>query len=338
VLDPALVRPGRFDRQVFVSMPDVQGRYEIIKVHARKIKMGPNVDLRRLARSTPGFSGADMAAVVNEAALLATMLEKEYVEQDDLEEARDKVRWGRAKKSRVVDEQDRIATACHEAGHALVQALEKDADPLHKVSIVPRGPYAGATFTLPEKDRQNFSRNYVLAQMRILCAGRIAEEMFTGDVNTGASADIRQATDLARKMVAEWGMNDRLGFVSYADEAGKNAWMDLPANHDYSDETAKAIDEEIHKLIDKSYADARKILAENKEKVEAIQKALLSHETITGDEVNALIRGETLDRPTVTDLLAADEDGNSKIGTARPIPAEKQEPEDLGEGTLPQPG
>ncbi|MCH7702433.1 MAG: ATP-dependent zinc metalloprotease FtsH [Planctomycetes bacterium] len=338
VLDPALVRPGRFDRQVFVSMPDVQGRYEILKVHARKIKMGPNVDLRRLARSTPAFSGADMAAVINEAALLATMLEKEYVEQDDLEEARDKVRWGRAKKSRVVDEQDRIATACHEGGHALVQALEKDADPLHKVSIVPRGPYAGATFTLPEKDRQNYSRNYVLAQMRILCAGRIAEEILTGDVNTGASADIRQATDLARQMVVEWGMNDRMGFVSYADEATQNAWMELPANHDYSDDTARAIDEEIHKLIDQSYADAKRIVMENKPKVEAIKEALLSHETITGDEVNALIRGETLDRPTVTDLLAADDDRNPKVGTARPIPAEKPEPEDLSEGTLPQPG
>ncbi|MFQ5491997.1 MAG: ATP-dependent zinc metalloprotease FtsH, partial [Phycisphaerae bacterium] len=203
VLDQALIRPGRFDRQVYVPPPDVQGRYEILKVHARKVKLGPNVDLRRIARVSATFSGADLAALINEAALIATMANREYVAQDDLEEARDKVRWGRAKRSRVIDENEKIATAYHEAGHALIQALEEDADPVHKVSIIPRGPYGGATFTLPEKDRQNYSRNLIMAQMRILCGGRISEEIFTNDVNTGAAADIRQATDLAKRMVTE---------------------------------------------------------------------------------------------------------------------------------------
>ena len=182
VLDPALIRPGRFDRQVYVSMPDLQGRYEILKVHMRKVKLGPTVDIRRCARGTPMFSGAELAAVVNEAALIATMHNKEFVEQDDLEEARDKTRWGRAKKSAVIDERDRKITAYHEAGHALIQALEKDADPLHKVSIIPRGPAGGATFSLPERDRTVYTKGYLLASMRVMFGGRIAEHVFFDDV------------------------------------------------------------------------------------------------------------------------------------------------------------
>ncbi|HQY87842.1 MAG TPA: ATP-dependent zinc metalloprotease FtsH, partial [Tepidisphaeraceae bacterium] len=203
VLDPALTRPGRFDRTVTVQLPDVKGRLEILRVHARKVKLGPNVDLARLARATPGFSGADLAAIINESALGATLQDKEFIEQVDLEEARDKVRFGRARKSRVIDEKDKIATAYHEAGHAVVQYLEKDADPIHKVTIIPRGNYGGATFSLPEKDRHNYARSWCLAHLRTLFAGRIAEEMFTFDINTGASMDIRQATGIARKMVTE---------------------------------------------------------------------------------------------------------------------------------------
>ena len=339
VLDQALIRPGRFDRQVYVSLPDVQGRYEILKIHARKVKLGPNVDFRRIARGTATFSGADLATLVNEAALQATMADREYVEQDDLEEARDKVRWGRAKKSRVTDEKEQMATAYHEAGHALVQALDKDTDPVHKVSIIPRGPFGGVTFTLPEKDRQNYSRNLVVGQMRVLCAGRISEEMFTGDVNTGAAADIRQATELARRMVTEWGMNERLGFVSYADEAQKNMWFELPGGHDYSEETSRAIDEEVHKLIDNAYRDAERMIRENKDRVEAIKEALLKYETLTGDEINALIRGEPLDKPSVSDLLDDGKASAKPAGLARPVSADPEEPgPDPASGPLPMPG
>ncbi len=340
VLDSALIRPGRFDRQVYVQLPDVKGRYDILKVHARKIKLGPNVDLRRVAQATPTFSGADLAALINEAALLGTLSDREYVEQDDLEEARDKIRWGRAKKSRVVDEKEKIATSYHEAGHALVQSLEQDSDPVHKVSIIPRGPYGGATFSLPEKDRSNISRSYVLAQMRILCAGRIAEEMFTDDVNTGAAADIRQATDLARRMVSEWGMSERLGFVSYADEGNQSMWMDMPGNRNYSDETSRAIDEEVRRCLDTAYSEAKRICQENKTQIEALKDALVKYETITGDEVNALIRGETLSKPSVGDLLdSATPLGPDSIGVARPMSSDPEKTKhDLGGGPLPMPG
>ncbi len=258
VLDPALIRPGRFDRQVYVPLPDVKGRLEILKVHAKKIKLGPDVELQRLARGTPMFSGADLAAIINEAALLATMANKDYVEMCDLEESRDKVRWGRAKKSRVIDEKERLATAYHEAGHALLQCILPDADPLHKVSIIPRGPYGGASFTLPEKDRTNYSQKWIYGMLRILCAGRIAEELACGDVNTGASADIRQATDMSRRMVTEWGMSDRVGFVYFGDDSQRHTmWMDLPGGHDYSPQTAQTIDEETSRFIDEAYEDAR---------------------------------------------------------------------------------
>src|SRR5690349_7630204 len=221
VLDPALTRPGRFDRQVYVPLPDVKGRLEILKVHARKVKIGPKVDLARIARATPGFSGADLAAIINESALGATLAGKEFIEMDDLEESRDKVRFGRAQKSRVMDEKEKTATAYHEAGHAVVQYLEEDADPLHKVTIIPRGRSLGSTMSLPEKDRHNYSRKWCISYLKTLFGGRIAEEMFTEDVNTGASMDIRQATNIARRMVTDWGMNDRLGFVFYGEDENK---------------------------------------------------------------------------------------------------------------------
>ncbi len=339
VLDPALVRPGRFDRQVFVPLPDVKGRLEILRVHAKKIKLGPDVDLHRLARGTPMFSGADLAAIINEAALIATLANKDFVEMSDLEEARDKVRWGRAKKSRVVDDKERIATAYHEAGHALLQCMLPDADPLHKVSIIPRGPYGGASFTLPEKDRTNYSAGWIKSLIRILCAGRIAEELMCGDVNTGASADIRQATDMARRMVTEWGMSDRVGFVYYGEDPQRqNMWIDLPGGHDYSPTTAQVIDEEVRKLIDDAYSDTRRMLQDNRDKLEAIARALLKYETLDAAEVHALIRGEQLHRPTLSDLLDADTSGAAAPPAAsRPKAESKPEP-GLGPGPLPQPG
>src|SRR5436190_5649959 len=276
VLDPALTRPGRFDRQIYVPLPDVKGRLDILKVHSRKVKLGPNVDLLRLARATPGFSGADLAAIINESALGATLAGKEYIEMDDLEEARDKVRWGRARKSRVIDEKEKSATAYHEAGHAVVQwLLRPDADPIHKVTIIPRGNYGGATMSLPEKDRNNFSRKWCLATMKVCFGGRIAEEMFCGDVNTGALGDIRQASGLARRMVREWGMNDRMGFVFYGEDDSRPNFMGgFGEGREYSEDTAKAIDEEIKKLIDALYDDTRRLLEANREKVDALAKAL----------------------------------------------------------------
>ncbi|MFH0980017.1 MAG: ATP-dependent zinc metalloprotease FtsH [Planctomycetota bacterium] len=342
VLDPALIRPGRFDRQVYVALPDVKGRYEILKVHARKIKLGPNVDLKRLARGTPMFSGADLAAIINEAALLATMQNKEFVEQEDLEEGRDKVRWGRAKRSRDIDEKERWAIACHEAGHALVQSLSEHADPVHKISIIPRGPFGGATFSLPEKDRSNLSKNYILAIMRVLCAGRISEEHFCGDVNTGAAADIRQATELARRMITEWGMNEKLGFIAYdGDDAARNPFFDLPGAKEYSEQTAQLIDQEIRRLIDEAYRDAEKIIQENAGTVKRIAAALIKYETITGEDVKALIAGESLDKPAVADLLDEEAQLGRHLGQARPVPAPERTPQGepgFGGGPLPQPG
>ena len=338
VLDPALVRPGRFDRQVYVSLPDLHGRYEILKVHARKVKLGPTVDLRRVARGTPMFSGAELEAIVNEGALIATMDNKEFVEQEDLEEARDKIRWGRAKKSAVVDERDRKITAYHEAGHALIQALEKDADPLHKVSIIPRGPTGGATFSLPERDRLVYTMKYLLATMRTALGGRIAEEVFFSEISSGAAADIKQATEIARRMVRDWGMGESIGFVYYGEDDRRPGGFDWPTR-EYSDKTAEGIDVEVKKILDNAYAEANQTITENRDKLEAVAEALLQYETLTGDEVNALIRGDSLERTSLSDLLDSAAAGDN-IGIARPVPAEpepKTKPE-LGDGPLPQPG
>lgn len=337
VLDPALIRPGRFDRQVFVPFPDVQGRYEILKVHARKITMGPNVDLRRLARATPMFTGAELAAIINEAAILATMANKDFVEMDDLEEARDKVRWGRAKKSRKVDEHDQKVTAYHEAGHALVQAMIKGGDPLHKVSILPRGIFGGATFSLPERDRTVYTTDYLKAQIMVAFGGRIAEDMFFGEISSGAAMDIRQVTQVARSMIKEFGMSDKLGFIYYGDEDGQGGVEMF--RREYSDNTADLIDREVKALIDSLYARTRKLMEENSDKIQTIAEALLKYETLTGDEVHALIRGDTLDKPTLSDLLDADHARpDEAIGKARPVKSKPKPLTDLGGGELPAPG
>jgi cell division protease FtsH len=343
VLDPALTRPGRFDRQIYVPLPDVKGRLDILKVHSRKVKLGPKVDLMKLARATPGFSGADLAAIINEAALHATLAGKEFIEMDDLEESRDKVRWGRARKSRVIDEKEKLATAYHEAGHAVVQYLTKDADPIHKVTIIPRGNYGGATMTLPEKDRNSYSRNWCIAFMKVCFGGRIAEEMFCGDINTGAYGDIRQATGLARKMIRDWGMNDRLGFIYYGEDENKANFFDFGGGREYSEETAKAIDEEVKKLIDSLYDETRKLLESNKDRVEALAKALIQFETLDGADVDRVMRGENLTKPTVGDLLDKE---NKRGAVIQPAPTLDQ-PDVLpspglpgvgGGGPLPSPG
>jgi cell division protease FtsH len=339
VLDPALTRPGRFDRQIYVPLPDVKGRLDILKVHSRKVKLGPNVDLARLARATPGFSGADLAAIINESALGATLAGKEYIEQDDLEEARDKVRFGRANKSRVMDDKEKTATAYHEAGHAVVQyLLRPDADPIHKVTIIPRGRALGATMTLPEKDRYSYTKRWCTAFIKITFGGRIAEEMFTGDTNSGVMGDIRQATAIARKMITEWGMNERLGFVFYGEDDQKMNFLGVAEGREYSEETAKVIDEEVKKLIDRLFDETRQLLEGNKDRIEALAKALLKYETLDTNDVDRIMRGDNLTRPTVSDLLEKEQ--NRRNTTIQPGPDNSQpdiQP-GLGGGPLPAPG
>jgi len=331
VLDPALTRPGRFDRQVAVPLPDLRGRRQILAVHARKVKIGADVDLERLARGTPMFSGADLAAIINEAAIIATMAEKDSIEMSDLEEARDKVRFGRANRSRKIEEEERVATAYHEAGHALLQVLLKDADPLHKVTIIPRGQAMGATFSLPEKDRYGYSRRHLLATMRVLCGGRIAEEKKTSDISSGASMDIRMATAYARTMVLQWGMSDRLGFVNYGGSDERD--MFIPEK-DYSPETAHVIDQEVRTLIDQAYADARQMIEQNWDKVVAISEALLAVETLSRDDVDRIMAGEPFQKPSVADLLKRELPKNPTA----PSPENGQQPrEDLPPGALPSP-
>ena len=337
VLDPALVRPGRFDRQVYVPLPDVKGRFEILKVHAKKVKLKPPVEpkLQRLARATPMFSGADLAAIINESALLATLAGKDAIDMEDLEEARDKTRWGRAKRSRVIEDKDRELTAYHEAGHAVAQSLLKDADPVHKVSIIPRGPYGGATFSLPEKDRMTVNRSYVQATLRVLCAGRIAEELLGHDTNSGAEGDIRQATQLARRMITDWGMSERLGFVYYGEDVPRLGPFDFYMPKEIATRTAELIDEEVKRVIDEAYADTRRLLEQNRDKLVAVAQALLKYETLDGEEVRAIIRGEQLDRPTVADLIAAEQEHRKPDlpPLARPV----QRPPDEEPGALPTP-
>lgn len=334
VLDPALTRPGRFDRQVVVPLPDIVGRRQILEVHAKKVKISPDVDLERLARGTPMFSGADLAALINEAAILATMAVKEYVEQLDLEEARDKIRFGRARKSRKIEEKERIATAYHEAGHAVVQATLEDADPIHKVTIIPRGMAMGATFSLPEKDRYGYGKKYLLATMRVLCGGRIAEQRKTNDISSGAAMDIQMSTQYARHMILEWGMSDRLGFVNYAGSDTRETFI---PEKDYSPDTARIIDEEVKMLIDAAYADAQRLLDQNWDKVVAIAEALLKYETLQSDDINRLMRGERLGKPTVSELLeAAAESGKAKTVAPAPKPLRGPE-EEPGSGMLPSP-
>jgi cell division protease FtsH len=325
-----LIRPGRFDRQVVVPLPDLRGRIDILKVHAKKVKLSPFVDLERIARGTPNFSGADLAAIINEAAISATMLNKDSVEQEDLEEARDKVKFGRAKKSRIREQEENKLVAYHEAGHAVLQRLMPHADPLHKVTIISRGPMGGATFSLPEKDRMGYSLKYLAANMRIACGGRIAEEKAMGDASSGASGDIMQVTNLARAMVLEWGMSKRLGFIRYAPHDTREVFI---PEKDYSDQTALLIDEEVRRMVDEAYADAARILEANWDKVVAVAEALLKHETLSGDDVDRLMSGQTLTRPTVAEMLVAQAAKKREQQT----PSRANESPDLPPGALPSP-
>jgi len=336
VLDPALTRPGRFDRSVQVHLPDVLGRAEILKVHSRKIKMSPDVELESIARGTPMFSGAELEAIINEAAIAATLQEKDWVEMEDLEEARDKVRYGRSRKSARVEEDDKKVVAYHEAGHAVIVMHEDHAEPLHKVTIIPRGQTGGATFMLPERDRMVYGKKRLLASMRVAYGGRIAEQMFCDDQYNGTAGDIRQATGIARAMVTEYGMSDRVGFQLF----GSDDENPYARGEQHSDETAQMIDEEVKRLIDETYAQARHIIDTHKDQVIAIAEALLKYETLTAEEVGKLMKGESLGKTTVSDLLAAERE---KAAAAEDKPAEpatdtKEDGEsDTGPGVMPSP-
>jgi cell division protease FtsH len=306
VLDPALLRPGRFDRRVVVNRPDVRGREEILRVHTRKIPLADDVDLSVLARGTPGFSGADLANMVNEAALAAARQNRKAVLMYDFEVAKDKVLMGVERKSLLLTDEEKKNTAYHEAGHALVAAKSPYADPVHKVTIIPRGMALGLTMQLPVDDRHNYYKNYLDSQIAILMGGRIAEEIFLNVVSTGAGNDIERATELARKMVCEWGMSD-LGPLTFGKKEEQIfLGREIAQHRDYSEATAVQIDEEVRKMVSAGYERAKTVLTENRETLEKIARALIEREVLDAVEIKMLVDGQDL--PPLKPLPAKTDD------------------------------
>ncbi len=307
VLDPALLRPGRFDRRVVVALPDIRGREGVLKVHTRKIPFEKDVDLRLLARGTPGFSGADLANLVNEAALNAARFTQKTVRMSDFEKAKDKVMMGAERRSVLMSPEEKRTTAYHEAGHAVIAALLDKADPLHKVSIIPRGMAMGVTMLLPENDRHTQDREYVEAMITVKMGGRLAEEIFLDQVTTGASDDIRRATDLARRMVCEWGMSETLGPLTF-DNGGGEVFLgrDLASRKDYSESTARTIDAEVRRIVDEAYQRGRQLLLENRERLGAVAEALLEREVLDSSEVQIVLDGGAL--PDIVPTPASESD------------------------------
>lgn len=299
VLDPALLRPGRFDREVVVNLPDVKGREQILKIHAKKIKLAKDADLGVVARGTAGFSGAELANLVNEAALLAARKDLKEVRTIELEEARDKVRWGKERRSLTMSDKDKKITAVHESGHAIALLKTDATEPLHKVTIIPRGQALGATMWLPKEDKYHMRRSEMLDSLVVAMGGRCAEEIVFGDVTSGAVGDIRMATNLARRMVCEYGMSERLGLVEYGEQNGEVFLArDLSTrSRNYSEETAQAIDEEIRTLIESAYARCRSILLENRDKLDKLTEALLEYETLNGEQVIDLLEHGVMANP-----------------------------------------
>jgi len=291
VLDPALLRPGRFDRQVVVARPDVKGREEILRVHARRIPLAPNVELKVLARGTPGFSGADLANLVNEAALLAARQDKKLVEMIDFENAKDKVLMGVERRSMIISEEEKKTIAYHEAGHALVADLLPGADPLHKVTIIPRGRALGLTQQLPTDDKYNYSKEYLIDRITILLGGRAAEEIVLQQRTTGAGDDLEKATEMARKMVCEWGMSDKMGPLTFG-KSEEHIFLgrEMSRAKDYSEDTAILIDSEIKRIVTECAARARQMIETNLEKLHTLARALLERESLDGEEIGRLLR------------------------------------------------
>jgi cell division protease FtsH len=302
VLDPALLRPGRFDRQIVVPNPDINGRAKILEVHLKKVPKAPDVDARIIARGTPGFSGADLANIVNEAALLAARLGKKVVTMRELEAAKDKVMMGAERKSMVMSEEEKRMTAYHEGGHALVSIYSPASDPIHKATIIPRGRALGMVMRLPETDKLSYLREKMYADLAVSMGGRVAEEIIFGHpkVSSGASSDIKYATALARAMVTEWGMSDKIGPLFYGSdhqEVFLGYSMSQPSRH-LSDDMANVIDGEIKRIVEEAHEKAREIITEHLDELHVIAKAMLEYETLTGDEIKALIRGESIRRPS----------------------------------------
>jgi cell division protease FtsH len=336
VLDPALLRPGRFDRQVVVPNPDVNGREKILRVHMRKVPLASDVDPKVIARGTPGFSGADLANLVNEGALLAARLGKRVVAMAEFEAAKDKVMMGAERRSLVMSEAEKRMTAYHEAGHALCAMHEPECDPVHKATIIPRGRALGLVMSLPEGDRYSKSKSKLLSELTMAMGGRAAEEIIFGPdkVSNGASGDIKMATDQARRMITEWGMSEKLGMIAYGDNS-QEVFLghSVTQNKNVSEATAREIDGEIKDIIDRAYAKARKLLTENVEELHRLARGLLEHETLSGDEIRTVLRGEPVIRKVVDE--PAPESRRASVPTAgRPAPT----PPSGGAAPAPQPG
>lgn len=328
VLDPALLRPGRFDRRIVVPRPDVKGREGILKVHARRVPLDPQVDLQIIAKGTPGFSGADLESLVNEAALLAARKDKDKVDMRDFEEAKDKVLMGPERKSMVISEREKRVTAYHEAGHTLVAKLLPGSDPVHKVTIIPRGPALGVTQQLPAEDRLSYTKEWAENRIAICLGGRIAEELIFGQMTTGAGNDIEKATDLARKMVCEWGMSEKMGPLTFGHkEEQPFLGRDMGHSQNYSEETSRMIDAEVKRIVMEGYQLAHKTLEGNVELLKKIAEALLEHETIDGEDIDTICTGGTITRrppPTPRPPVAETKEKRPSI-FARP-PVLKDEP------------
>jgi cell division protease FtsH len=335
VLDPALLRPGRFDRQVVVPNPDVNGREKILRVHMRKVPLASDVDPKVIARGTPGFSGADLANLVNEAALLAARMGKRVVAMAEFENAKDKVMMGAERRSLVMSEAEKRMTAYHEGGHALCAMHEPECDPVHKATIIPRGRALGLVMSLPEGDRYSKSKSKLLAELTMAMGGRAAEEIIFGSANvsTGAGGDIKAATDQARRMVTEWGMSDKLGMIAYGDNS-QEVFLghSVTQNKNVSEATAREIDAEIKDIIDAAYGRAKRILTENLEELHRLARGLLEYETLSGEEIRTVLRGEPVIRKVV-DEPAPETRRASVPAAGRPLP-----PAPSGLGAAPQPG
>ena len=324
VLDPALLRPGRFDRQVVVPLPDIRGREQILMVHMRKVPIAPDVRADILARGTPGFSGADLANLVNEAALFAARFNKRLVDMDDFERAKDKVIMGTERRSMVMPEHERRNTAYHESGHAVVAKLLPKTDPVHKVTIIPRGRALGVTMQLPQEDRYSMDREHILQNIAVLFGGRIAEEIFMKQMTTGASNDFERATELARRMVTQWGMSDALGPMVYGENEGEVfLGRSITTHKNVSETTMQQVDAEIRRIVDQQYTLARKLIEENRDKVEAMAKALLEWETIDADQINDIMEGRPPRPPKPVQTPQPAQDNTSTGAAAKPQPAQE---------------